>query len=124
MKIIEYPYKPNPRIMLLVILFFGGGAAVMADAALGHDRGLIINGIITLEVRGATIFYWCVAGLCGAFVLLGLAMLVVGLTSKGRLRLTPTEISAPRRGFGRTSTTIPLAEIQGVQVYSVRDQHF
>jgi hypothetical protein len=124
MQTIEYPYKPRPRTMLLVVLFFGAAAAMMTDAALGNDRGLIINGIIRLEPHGATIFYWCVAGLGGAFVLLGLAMLVVGLTSDGRLRLTPTEISAPRRAFGRTTTTIPLADIQAIRVHAVNNEHF
>jgi hypothetical protein len=124
MQIIDYPYKPRPRTMLLVILFFGTVAGVMGNAALGNDRGLIINGIIKLETHGATIFYWWVAGLGAAFVLLGLVMLVVGLTSTARLRLTPTELSAPSRGFGRTSTTVPLADIQGLRVHAVNNQHF
>jgi hypothetical protein len=124
MQIIDYPYKPRPRTTLLGILFFGGAAAVMANAAIGNDRGLIINGIIKLETHGATIFYWCVAGTSGAFVLVGLAMLLVGLTSTARLRLTPTELSAPSRGFGRTSTTIPVADIQGIHVHAVHNQHF
>jgi hypothetical protein len=124
MQTIEYPYKPQPRTMLLVILFFGAVAAVMSNAALGNDRGLIIDGIITLETHGATIFYWCIAAAGAAFVLLGLAMLVVGLTSDGRLRLTPTELSAPRRGFSRASTTIPLADIQGLRVHAVNNQYF
>ena len=124
MQTIDYPYKPAPRTMLLVMLFFGAVAGVMANAALGNDRGLIINGIIRLETHGATIFYWCVAGIGAAFVLLGLVMFVVGLTSKGRLRLTPTELSAPKRAFGGANAAIPLSQIQGIHVYAVRDQHF
>ena len=124
MKTIEYPYKPGLKITLLGIFLFGGGAAMMAQAALGNDSGLVINGIVRLEPRGATIFYWCMAATCSAFLLLGMAVLLVRLTSKARLRLSPTEFSAPRHAFGGTIATIPLAEIQTIHVYAVQDQHF
>ena len=40
MKVIEYPYKPRPKLMLLVVLFFGAVAAGMSYQALTNDRGL------------------------------------------------------------------------------------
>jgi hypothetical protein len=124
MKTIEYPYKPRLRTTLLVISFGVALAAGMGYAALSNDRGLIINGILRFGPLGATIVYWCLAGIGAVCLVIGLAMLVANLTSKARLRLTPTEFSAPRHAFDRTTTTIPVAEIQAIQVYSVRDQHF
>jgi hypothetical protein len=124
MKTIEYPYKPRLSITMSIILFCGGCAAMMTYAALTNDRGLIINGIIRLEQPGATIFYWCMAGIFDAALAVSLAMVVIGLTSKAHLRLTQTEFSAPRHGFSQTSTTIPLAEIHALRAYAVHDQHF
>jgi len=124
MKTIEHPYKPRPWIMLLATLFFAGVAATMAHAALTNDRGLVLNGVVELSTARATIFYWCIAGIGGVFVLAGLPLFVIGLVGKGYVRLSATELSAPRFGFSRTNTVIPLADIEAIGVQSVRQERF
>lgn len=124
MQTIEHPYKPRARPVLLGLLFFGACGAVMAHEALGNDRGLILNGIIRLGVAGATRFYWTIAAISLAFVLLLLVMLAVGLTGKTSLRLSATELSAPRNAFSRTSTVVRRADIAGVEVMTVNKQRF
>lgn len=124
MQHIEHPYKPRLKGTLLGMAFFAACAAIMASAAIGNDRGLIIDGIIRLETRGATIFYWSVAGISAAFVPLFIAMLVVRLTIDARLTLSPTELSAPRSAFARENTVVRRADIAGVSLETVQKQRF
>jgi hypothetical protein len=119
---LEYPYKANPRAMFLAMAFFGACAAMMARAALTNDRGLIINGVITLETVGATRFYWCVAAVSLLFVAGGMAGLIAGRRSPRSVRLTATELSAPKHGFARQPTVIPLSEIQNVGMMTMHRQ--
>jgi hypothetical protein len=119
---LEFPYRPNVKRVLLAILFFGACAAVMARAAVTNDRGLILNGLITLSEHGATIFYGCVAGASALFVVAGAWGLLAGRNTQGFVRLTPSEISAPRNGFAKEPTVIRLGDIQGLRVQTIQRQ--
>ena len=55
-------------------------------------------------------------------MLAGLAGFVSGLISQRYLRLTPTEISAPKYGWSRTNTVVRLAEITDIGIQSVQRQ--
>ena len=103
---------------------FGAGALFMGHEAMVNDRGLIINGLIHLGPDGATIFYWCIAAVCGAFVAVGVPAFIVGLMSSHRVTLTATDISAPRFGFSRTPTLVKLNDVQHVNVQVVQKQRF
>ena len=119
---LEYPYRPNPKTMLLAILFFGACAAVMARTAITNDRGLILNSIITMSEQGATTFYWCVAGAAALFVAAGAWGLLAGRNAPRFVRLTPAELSAPKNGFAKEPTVIPLRQIQGMNVQTIQRQ--
>lgn len=119
---LEYPYRPSTKMMLLAILFFGACAAMMARAAITNDRGLIIDGIITLSEHGAVVFYWCVAAVSALFVAAGAWGLVAGRGQPKFVRLTPAELSAPRNGFAKEPTVIRLSDIQGVSVQTIQRQ--
>ncbi|HET7463419.1 MAG TPA: hypothetical protein VFJ82_19360 [Longimicrobium sp.] len=119
---LEFPYRPNPKSMLLAILFFGACAAMMARAALTNDRGLILNGVITFSEHGATVFYGSVAGVAALFVAAGAWGLLAGRGTPRFVRLTPAELSAPRNGFTREPTVIRLRDIQGVSVQAIQRQ--
>jgi hypothetical protein len=121
---LEYPYKANVWMMLAGIAFFGACTAMMVYAALTNDRGLILNGIITFSMDGATVFYWCVAAVCVLFVLFATFALVSGVANPMSIQLTPTELSAPRNGFSRKRTAIPLNDIVDVGVLTVQRQRF
>lgn len=120
----EYPYKPKVLVMLLAALFFAACGAGLTNAALTNDRGLIINGIITLGPGGATIFYWVMVGACSVFVLGGLWGIIIGLTSDRRLVLTETGIRAPKGGYSRQYVTIRFSDILNVTMQSVQKQRF
>lgn len=96
----------------------------MGHEAIVNDRGLIINGLIHLESDGATIFYWCMAAVCAAFVAVGVLAFIVSLMSTHRVTLTTTEISAPKFGFSRTPTVIKLTDVQHVNLQVVQKQRF
>ena len=114
-EVLEFAYKPNPRAMLLAIAFFGVCAALGAYAAT-RGQGLIINGLVELSPRGAAVFWWCLSALSVAFVAGGSWGLHRSRTATLPVRLSATELSAPRNGFARRATTIPLREIHDVSV--------
>lgn len=51
------PLKRPTALLLLGVVLFGAGAAFFYHRAQTNDRGLIINGIITLEAGSADVFY-------------------------------------------------------------------
>jgi hypothetical protein len=119
---LDYPYKPKPWAMALASSFFAACALGMVYAARTNDRGLILNGIIEFSPSGATTFYWWVAGVSALFVLAGLSGLAMSVLGAQRLRLTATEIAAPRSVFSREATIVPLADVEAIDVQSIQRQ--
>ena len=124
MQTLQYPYKPKAWLMLLGAVLFGAMAFFMTSEVQTNDRGLILNGIIHLSVHGATIFYWCMAAVAGAFVAVAIPMFFVALVSKSVLTLTATDLIAPRSGFSRRPTVVRLSEVKQVVVQMVQRERF
>jgi len=122
--ILEYPYKAKPWMMLAGIAFFGACAAGMGYMAVTNDRGLILNRIFTFSVEEATIFYWCIAAVAALFVVGAIFALIAGLTNPMTVRLTATEFSAPKHGFAKKPTAIPLHDIKEIAIQTVQKQRF
>jgi hypothetical protein len=122
--VLEYPYKPKPWVMLAVALLFAVIGIFFAMEALTNERGLVLQRLIHLSPRGATVFYWCLTAACLVFTLAGLAGFASGVLSKRTLRLTGTDISAPRYGWSRAQTVVRLAEITAIGVESIHNQRF
>jgi hypothetical protein len=122
MEVLEYPYRVKFSSMLMAGGFFGLCAAGASYAAITNDRGLIINGLIELSVRGAIVFWWVVAALSLGFVVLAIAAVTV--RGAPPVRLTPTELSAPKFGFSRRPVVIPLTEVASVDIFTVQRQSF
>ena len=120
----EYPYRPKWPAIALCALFFGAGAAFMAHMALSNDRGLVINGIIELSSEGARVFYWIIAGLFAAFVLLAAMLVAVRLTSRQRVVLTPEAILVPRGSWSSEDIALPFAEISDLVLVEVQGERF
>ena len=118
------PYKPKILVMLLASLFFAACSAGMAYAAVTNDRGLIINGIITLSESGATVFFWVIAAVSAVFVLGGTWGIIVGLTSDRRLTITENGLRAPKSGYSRQYVTIKFPAIVKVSMQAVNKQQF
>lgn len=124
METLSHPYRPKPWIMALVVAFFGAGAFFMGRVARQNDRGVVINGLIHLDSAGATVFYWCVAGIGAMFVVIGMLAFLVGLFSSSHLMLTATELSLPRFGFSRTATVVKLTDIRQLTTQVVQKERF
>ena len=121
---LEYPYKANAWMMLAGMAFFGGCAAMMAYTALTNDRGLILNGIITFTPDGATRFYGAIAIVSVLFVLIAVAALISSFANPMSVSLTAEALSAPKNGFARKRTAIPLHEIVDIGVQTIQRQRF
>jgi hypothetical protein len=122
MKIIDHPYKPKAWAMALASLFFAAIAAMLAHEAMTNDRGLVLNGIIHFSESGATTFYWCIAALSALFVAVGVPAFFLSLTSSHRLVLTDARVSAPKFGFSREPTVVPLSSIIGLDLQEIHRQ--
>ncbi|HYH79130.1 MAG TPA: hypothetical protein VEX86_05015 [Longimicrobium sp.] len=122
MDTLEYPYRANTRTILVAMAFFGVCAAVMAHAAVTNDRGLIINGVISLGVDGGTRFYWGVAATAALFVAAGALGLRAGRSNPMVVRLTPTHFSAPKHAFVKEPTSIPLSNVNDIAVTTIHKQ--
>jgi len=119
-----YPYRPGWTAIVLCTLFFGALAAFMAHVARSNDRGLVINGVVTLSPGGATAFYWTVAGVGACFVLLAGLLAVVRLTSRQRVALAPAALLVPRGRWSNEETAIRFAEVLELSRTEVQGQHF
>lgn len=124
METLNHPYRPKPWAMVGGCAFFGAGALFMAHTALTNDRGLVINGLIRLAPNEAAIFYWGVAIVSAAFVVVALPALAVGLLSTQRVTLTDSEISAPKFAFSRTPVVVRLADVLRLSMQEVHRQRF
>lgn len=122
METLRYDYKPKAWVMALSGLFFAGCGVVLTKVALGNDRGLIINGIIRLETRDATTFYWVLTAACVAFVVFALVGVVRGMGAPGQVVLDRTAISAPKGALNGEVVTVPLLSITDVRIMEVKSQ--
>ena len=120
---VEYPYKANTRTMLFGIVFFGACAVALGRAAATNDRGLIINRVIELSAANATLFYATMAVLSLVFVAVAAWALKAGRAMPRFVRLTPTELSAPKHGFARQNTVVRMSDIRGMGVQVIQRQH-
>lgn len=120
--ILEYPFGAKTRTMALAVAFFTVCGAGLVYTALTNDRGLIINGLITLSPPRATVAYWCLAVACVAFVATGVAAVISTRNHPRFVRLTATELTAPKNGFARQPTVVRLRDIQAMNVQTIQRQ--
>ena len=116
----RYSYNGSWGRLLWVLLFFGSCSAFMAYTAAHNKAGLIIEGIIRLGPSGAAVFYWVNAALSGAFVLLGLLLMVNRIVNPQFLMLETDALLLPGGLFQRRTSRISYADIQEcleVQIY-------
>jgi hypothetical protein len=118
-----YPYRAKSTTMIWVILLFGAAALGLADEARTNTRGLLLDRIIHLRPDEATFFYYGLAVMSAAFVLIGIFSLYISLTRKTVLILGPSSITASP-GLARAERTIAYADIKSIQHRRVRSQEF
>src|SRR5439155_1086594 len=100
--------------ILLCFAFFGGGGAFFAYVARTNDRGLLIEHVIPLDLRGATIFYWTLCFLLLCFAATSLAMVFHRARFRQRVALTPEAILVPASRWSHEERAIPYGEILAV----------
>jgi hypothetical protein len=119
---LEYPYAAKRWTMLLAIAFFGVCGVFLVRAATTNDRGLIVDGLITLSPPNATIAYWCLAAASVAFVVIGAAGLMASRSWAHVVRLTDAELQAPKSMFARNPTVVRLDDVRGVTLQEIHRQ--
>jgi len=120
----RYRLRPQWGITILIVLSFGACTALAAHRAATTDRGLVIDGIITLGPGGASTFFAVLA-------VVSAAMTVLGLAANLRLALATLEvvvdadsIRIPGSLFRPGARTLRFAEVGRVQVQEVGGQAF
>ena len=121
---LSYPYKPRPLVMLLGGLFFAVCTPVIASNALSNDRGIIIDGLIRLDVGQATLFLWALA--IGGLILAlgGFFGFVRGLVSKQVLVLDETAVRMPKSIYSSSVIIVAYADITGLTQTQIRSKRF
>jgi hypothetical protein len=118
------PYNPKWGMIALAILFFGACSVFMALEAMNNNAGLIINGVITLDPNGATLFYWVISALGAGFVLMGLLLTGRRIISHQVLDIGTEELLLPWGFMQRKTATIIYADIDKVTEVDVSGQKF
>lgn len=95
----KYPYKMSWKNAVLAIVLFGAAFAVLTNLAMGNTQGLVINGIITLDPAGATIFFWSLAIASLIFVLMAVAGCIMSWTRPRFVEMTEEQILLPGNPF-------------------------
>lgn len=111
-----YRYRMSPLMSLFGMGFFGACLAVFVVLATDNDQGLVLNGIVTLGVQGATWFYLALGAACAVFVGLGLAGLVMPART---LVVGEHEASVPSGFMARNTTRVVFADVVDVSETNV-----
>ncbi len=120
----ERSYRLRPRLpmMLFCMLFFGSCAAFMGHRAANNDVGLILNGVLEFGVDGATIFYWVVAGVSAAFVMVAAVALMAASMKSRYVSLTADAIQVSPTLWSNKQRTIAYADATDVARRNVAGQ--
>jgi hypothetical protein len=120
METLKYAYKPKITTMAFGVLFFGACSVWGYHMAASNDRGLIIDGLISLDTGQATVFHWGIFAAAAMMALLGLLALVKGMTSTHALVMDETAIRFPKWGLGDRIVTIRYRDIMAMSILQVK----
>lgn len=121
MKVIkEYEFNVRPGKIILAALFFAVCAAFFFREAITNYRGLIINGIIKLNVEQGTVFYYVLAGLSCLFVLGGIYGLASGIKDRRKLVIYSDGLGIPAQKETVRLYFRDIASAQVVDIYKTR----
>ena len=119
---LSYPYKPKSLSMVWAVLFFGVCCFIGWHGAASNKPTIILG--FRLSADQAHVVFEVLAAISALFVVGAIAMFFLGIFSSHRLTLTATEISAPKTGFSRRTTVVPLVDIEGTDLQTIRSQRF
>jgi len=126
-----YAYKPPTFKTILALLFFAAAGRFLVHRALTNQQGLDIYfskllRIASLSVFGATIFYWCFAGISIIFCVAAIGGIIDGLINKREVVLTEEGIVCPRSShiFNKENVFIPYDVITSLRILKAGGWHF
>lgn len=95
MTVTRFAYKPKTLTMILAGGFFLLCAVALFYRAASNDRGLVLNGIITMDQAGATTFYFVLASLSAVMSVGGIVGFVQSLKGAGFVVLDDAGVGFP-----------------------------
>lgn len=110
----EYTYKPPLITMFLAAAFFAACSFVVFNMASTNDRGLILWHVITLDLQGATTFYWALFVCSVLLTLAGIMGAFRSLTDPKQLKLGEHELTLPCGFMQRDTARIHYSDIKGL----------
>lgn len=113
---LEFPYGVKPAALLGGMAFFLPLALLVAYFAATNEDALTVGGV-ALSVGQTSALIWAIA--VGGLLLADLFLLLWLFGRGNHVRLTRSDITLARPGFGKPALTIPLRSITDVRV-----QHF
>lgn len=121
----SYEYKPKWVSILLGFCIFSVLAFGLGYMAQWNDKGLILNGIISLSRENATRFYWALSLCCAVFMLVPLIQIYQRLVVRNhRIALTPSSLIVPGSSFSSEEKTIPYSNITELSTSQVHGHKF
>ncbi|MBS1852438.1 MAG: hypothetical protein JST79_16145 [Acidobacteria bacterium] len=122
MEALTYPYKPKAWNMVLVIVFFGACFLVGWHVSGSNHEQVVLGWRLSPEQ--ARVVFSAAAGASFLFVIGGALGLRAALSDWGRLTLNAQELSLPKYPFLRVLTTVPLRDIQRLELQEVKRKRF
>ena len=118
---ITFEYRAAWLPSILGGILFSAGAIFMAQQAVTNDQGLIINGVIELGTVGATRFNWAVCGILAIMGFFSLFQVFLRLATQRQVRLTRTEVVAPKHFMSLQYQELPLKDIEACELIESDD---
>lgn len=121
----QFPYRAKPGTMLLAGAFFGACAAFGFYKAATNEQGMIINGLIELGPRGASVFWLVLAIVSALFVLTAVVAVIHGLVTKSVLVLGEDYLVVPAGNLlKRRAVRIDFRDLRDATLQDVAGQQF
>ncbi|HET6628379.1 MAG TPA: hypothetical protein VFG91_01260 [Woeseiaceae bacterium] len=119
-----YPYVMRWwQIVVLIVL--GAVLGVFAtDTALHNDVGLIINGVVELGVGGATVFWWCLAGIMWLLPVLGLVGIIDKLKGGNRVAITAEGVFLPNPFWRKGEAYFSYKSVRDLTITTMKKARF
>jgi len=121
---ISYPYRPKLMPFFLGMSFFGICTAILAYMGMSNEGGLVINGIISLSAKQASMFFYAMA--LASLGMVGVALITI-FRSRGQRRnveLRDRELVCPKSGMSSTILKIPYADITELDEQVIQHSRF
>lgn len=121
-KPLRLKYKPKFFKLFLLILFLAFTCYILFKDVMHNNRGLIINHLIHLSPRGATVFYFLLAICCTVGLGIAVAMFYVGITTRREILLFDNRISLPKSVYSKKMNSIQYAHIFSLKIRTINKQ--